>query len=84
MRKHVFATLVILAASASAAQAYDGVPYYPWCAINDYTRGHSGRSCGFVSYEQCRFSIRGDLSARCVENTWQSPNSAATSKRKRG
>jgi len=89
MTKFVLATLILFGGPILSAQAQMGVnadpnfPYYPWCSVTSYSKQHSGRSCGFVSYQQCQFSIRGELGAICVENTWQSPPYAAARSRKR-
>ena len=72
-----FMTATVLANFAGTpASAQDAIPYYPWCAISDYGRDHSGRNCGFVSYEQCRQTILGQ-SGLCFENTWQKPGAVA-------
>lgn len=71
--------LLTLASTSQPAAAYD----YPWCA---HYGGRSGAvNCGFVSFEQCRWTVSG-LGGFCAENPFYAAAHAAdrrrTSKRK--
>jgi hypothetical protein len=50
-------------ASAQASAEFSAARVYPWCAR--YSGG--ARNCGFVSYSQCRATVRG-IGGRCVRN----------------
>jgi hypothetical protein len=87
MRTLMIAALIAAAVmTASTAQAQTGmsrIPYYPWCAVTgEHFEGGEGRSCGFVSYEQCMDSVRGQT-GMCFENIWgASRPSAAPAEKK--
>jgi len=56
-------------ASPSRAQTDSQIPWYPWCAVRwDFDGDH--RSCGFVSYEQCRNTVTSGGGEICSENIW--------------
>ncbi len=54
-------TLLILACANQPAAAYD----YPWCA--HYSGRTGGTNCGFVSFEQCRWTVSG-IGGFCAQN----------------
>ncbi len=58
-----FTALPVFAPSASAAIEY------PWCA--QYGDNHGGTNCGFVTLEQCRWTISGN-GGFCVQNPFYS------------
>jgi hypothetical protein len=60
------ALLSVLGAAPAAAQSY------PWCA--QYMGGNGGgvTNCGFVSYEQCMATARGN-GAYCEQNSEYRP-----------
>ena len=70
--KHLLIALGLLAAApffAAPAQAQN----YPWCEYLDGGEGGGGgRNCGFVSFEQCMESARGNGSD-CRVNTQYTP-----------
>jgi hypothetical protein len=45
--------LLALSCPSTPAAAYD----YPWCA--HYSGRNGGTNCGFVSFEQCRWTVSG-------------------------
>ncbi len=55
------ATLAIFAISPAMAQDY------PWCAVYDH--GGAVTNCGFVSLEQCRWTVSG-AGGYCREKTF--------------
>jgi hypothetical protein len=57
------AACVALLVPAEEARAQ----YAPWCAI--YNDKMGGENCGFVSFEQCRFEVRG-IGGFCYPNPW--------------
>jgi hypothetical protein len=64
---------LIAALSVAAATACAGTPAqaqnYPWCEyLGGGEGGGGGRNCGFVSFEQCMESARGNGSD-CRQNT---------------
>jgi hypothetical protein len=70
--RYLFAVLGILAASAclgSRAEAQN----YPWCEYVGSGMGDGGgRNCGFISFEQCMESARGNGND-CRLNTQYDP-----------
>ena len=68
---------LIAALSVAAATAFAGTPAqaqnYPWCEyLGGGEGGGGGRNCGFVSFEQCMESARGNGSD-CRQNTQYEP-----------
>ena len=61
-----------------AAAQFLGVPAqaqnYPWCEYIGGDGGGGGRNCGFVSFEQCMQSARGN-GGDCRVNTQYTPPS---------
>ncbi len=55
---------LLAAAHIETAEARSRQGASRWCA--EYGSGHGGRNCGFSSLQQCRASISGDSSARCI------------------
>ncbi len=53
--------VVALASASQPAAAYD----YPWCA--HYSGRTGGTNCGFVSFEQCRWTVSG-VGGFCAQN----------------
>jgi Protein of unknown function (DUF3551) len=76
MRTLVIVLILGTSAFGTHASAQSGLalaPWYPWCAIDgDNRSGGQRRSCGFVSYEQCRNAVRGGTDI-CAENIWGGP-----------
>lgn len=64
-------TLAIIAAASIAGLAALAEPAaaieYPWCAQYNGADSGGARNCGFVSYEQCMWTIRG-AGGSCEEN----------------
>ncbi len=54
-------TVLTLAGAIQPAAAYD----YPWCAY--YSGRTGGENCGFVSFEQCRWTVSG-AGGFCAQN----------------
>jgi hypothetical protein len=68
----IVAAIAALAATASMGSAQTDmsqIPWYPWCALSWSKNSTEHRSCGYVSYEQCRFATRAG-SEMCFENIW--------------
>jgi hypothetical protein len=61
----VLGILVALPCMDTAVKAQN----YPWC---EYLGGGGGRNCGFISFEQCMESARGNGSD-CRQNTQYVP-----------
>jgi hypothetical protein len=66
-----FLVAVAAAAAGTPAQAQN----YPWCEYIGSMNG-GGRNCGFVSFEQCMESARGNGSD-CRRNTQYEPPAPA-------
>jgi hypothetical protein len=69
--KHLLIALGLLAAApflSAPAQAQN----YPWCEYIDAGGDGGGRNCGFVSFEQCMESARGNGND-CRFNTLYTP-----------
>jgi hypothetical protein len=64
-----------------AATAVFGTPAhaqnYPWCEYLSGGFNGGGRNCGFVSFEQCMESARGNGND-CRQNTMYQPPAGAT------
>ncbi len=54
----ILAGLMSVIGSMLVATPAANAQEYPWCAV--YGKGHGGRNCGFVSYEQCMATIEGN------------------------
>ena len=82
MRK-VTAAMMLVGAAMAASPA-SGAPVYPWCTTG---AGHDfgARNCGFVSFEQCMQTARGN-GQNCERNPFyvDPPPPAHTKSRKAG
>jgi hypothetical protein len=65
MRTTIFATAV-LATVGFLPRPSAAAVYYPWCA-QYYNTIDGGRSCAFVTRDQCRASL-GGIGGYCYEN----------------
>jgi hypothetical protein len=65
-----------LAAAAVGAGTPAHAQNYPWCEYIGSQNG-GGRNCGFVSFEQCMESARGN-GGDCRANTMYTPPSGAS------
>jgi hypothetical protein len=63
------ALLGVTTASSRAQTDVSQIPWYPWCALSWSKNSTEHRSCGYVSYEQCRNATRAG-SEICFENIW--------------
>ncbi len=54
-------SLLMLTCASQPAVAYD----YPWCA--HYGGRSAATNCGFVSFEQCRWTVSG-IGGHCARN----------------
>ncbi len=77
MRRPIFALgalfiLIAIAANTTVAKAQN----YPWCGHID-AGSDDAINCGFVSYEQCMATIRGE-GGYCEANTLYHPAVPAT------
>ena len=72
MRYPIAALSGILAAAALAAATPARAQNYPWCEFigGDFDGG--GQNCGFISFEQCMESARGN-GGTCSRNTTYVP-----------
>ena len=69
--------VVALAYASQPAAAYD----YPWCA--HYSGRGDSTNCGFVSLEQCRWTVSG-IGGFCAQNPfWVAAQAERPSKKKR-
>ena len=76
----VLAAAVLMALAGSPAQAQTAT-VYPWCTTGA-SQEVGARNCGFVSFEQCLDSARGN-GQNCEQNPfYQGPRPAAKSQRK--
>jgi hypothetical protein len=72
----VAATLALVSLSPAAA------PVYPWCTTGA-SQEYGARNCGFVSFEQCMDSARGN-GQHCDRNPfYEGPPPVRTKSRKR-
>ena len=69
MKTMLFVLGLLLATTLTAPRA-QAQSNYPWCAY--YGGGFSGTNCGFVSFEQCMESARGN-GGDCRQNTQYEP-----------
>ena len=51
--------------AAMPASRAEKATVYPWCA--QYGSDYDGTNCGFVSYEQCQLTLRGN-GGFCIRN----------------
>lgn len=63
MRAGMVGLVLLTAAAIQAAAAQD----YPWCAV--YDMQGSVTNCGFVSLEQCRWTVSG-VGGYCAQNPY--------------
>jgi hypothetical protein len=60
----------VFAASSTFAPPAQAAIEYPWCVLYGAGMGGgSARNCGFVSYEQCMMTARGD-GGWCEKNSF--------------
>jgi Protein of unknown function (DUF3551) len=71
--RYLLAVLGLLAAFSSTGSTPARAQNYPWCEyLGGGMGGGGGRNCGFISYEQCMESARGNGSD-CRRNTQYEP-----------
>ena len=71
-----------LAAATMAAGPPAHAQNYPWCEYIGSGMSGGGRNCGFVSFEQCMESARGNGSDCRVNTMYEPPAGASHTTRK--